>query len=86
MKRSREPCEGGSDVPEVELGLEGVVTAGEGDGDGEAVPEESTLGLRVHEWGLNPLFWVRGCYALRHTTRTSCGLVLVRPIGRYEID
>lgn len=63
MKRSREPCEGGSDAPEVEFGLKGAAAAGEGDGDGEAVPDESTLGLRVHEWGLNPLFWV-GAHAV----------------------
>ena len=43
MKRAREKVEG---VPPL-------------DEDGDVGPEESTkLGLRVHEWGLNPLFWV----------------------------
>ena len=49
-------------MPDVEVRLKGIGPAGKGDGNGEAVPEESSLGLRVHEWGLNPLFWVSGCY------------------------
>lgn len=62
MKRGRTPWEGESGVPEVEVGLKGVGAVGEGDGDEGAVPEEFSLGQRVHEWGLNPLFWVSGCY------------------------
>ncbi|CAM9393581.1 unnamed protein product [Laminaria digitata] len=57
MKRGRTPWEGESGVPEVEVGLKGVGAVGEGDGDEEAVPGEFSLGQRVHEWGLNPLFW-----------------------------
>lgn len=26
--------------------------------DDETMRDEAALGLRVHEWGLNPLFWV----------------------------
>lgn len=58
MKRARTPGKEESGAPELDVKQKGLGLGGEGNGDEEAVPEESTLGLRVHEWGLNPLFWV----------------------------
>lgn len=37
---------------------ESGVTTGTTEGDGDGGIKGSTQGLRVHEWGLNPLFWV----------------------------
>lgn len=79
MKRACTPCEGENYVPEAGVGLKGVGVVARGDGDGASVPEESTLGLRVHEWGLNPLFWVSGCDEVP-------GTVLIRPNGKYATD
>lgn len=37
---------------------ESGVATGAAEGDGNGGIKGSTQGLRVHEWGLNPLFWV----------------------------
>lgn len=59
MKRSRASGEGTiSTTGKGEEEEAGRASGGKGGGP-ELGPDESALGLRVHEWGLNPLFWVR---------------------------
>lgn len=53
---------GAGEIARVKEGGGGGATRSGGEkeaGGAEPPPDESTSHLRVHEWGLNPVFWVR---------------------------